>query len=378
MSDAYASVAAVAAHGIPGSELDPAIEPLDEASWAILFSAVRRERITGLLAAAVTAGSFPITDAQAEQVVDAHVEDMAGVLLLERLLLTVAAALDSAGIEARVLKGTAVAHLDCHDPSLRPFGDIDLLVRPEQLAAVGDTLERLGLQPTAPQVRPDFPSRFGKGFVLRSPEGLEVDVHRTLAGGAYGLRVPVEDLWRNARPFVVGGTVLHALGDEERLLHAALHAAVGGQVCNLLSLRDVADMALYGDFDHDHLRALARRWGVEAALATTVRSAWEAFRISDVTALSRWAERHPIPAREARILAAHAPPRSTYAAQALVALSGVDGVRARVSYLTSLALPDRQFLQSRGYTRREWLSRGAGRSWEAVHQLHGRRRPEEA
>ena len=49
---------------------------------------------------------------------------------LERVLLETVAELDALGAEFRVLKGTAVAHLDYPDPSWRGFGDIDLLVRP--------------------------------------------------------------------------------------------------------------------------------------------------------------------------------------------------------------------------------------------------------
>ncbi len=365
------TAAAVGAHGLPGSELDPPGEPLAPADWERLIEVVRSERLSGLLAAAVTAGAWPVTDDQHADVVDAHVESMAAALLLERLVIDVSDALTESSIPFRVLKGTAHAHLDFPDPALRPFGDVDLLVRPEALPAVMARLEQLGLTPVSPQVRPDFAQRFGKSLVLRTSGGLELDLHRTLVPGAYGFRIPIEDLWSAERTFGVGGSTLAALGDEQRLLHAAYHSVIGGRARRLMALRDLAEMALYGRFEQARLRELAQRWGCEPVLASAVRDAWSTYRICDVTALSRWADRYEIPHRERRLLALHATPEVSYAAQALSAVASVPGMRSKAAFVTSLALPDRAFLQERGTTRSAWLARGIRRSVAAARQVFG-------
>ena len=53
------------------------------------------------------------------------------------------AGLNAAGIEFRVLKGCATAHLDYPDPSLRLTSDVDLLVRQGQLGAATEVLRLL-------------------------------------------------------------------------------------------------------------------------------------------------------------------------------------------------------------------------------------------
>jgi Uncharacterised nucleotidyltransferase len=54
-----------------------------------------------------------------------------------------AAKLRMAGVQPIVLKGWAVARL-YPEPALRPYGDLDLLIRPEQLAAAREVMSRGG------------------------------------------------------------------------------------------------------------------------------------------------------------------------------------------------------------------------------------------
>ena len=119
----------VAAHGLAGSTWRSPHEPLPAADFDDLHAPVRRQRLTGLLWAAVRQGAMPVTqDAGGARRVG-HVESLAGVLALEHLLLDSVATLTAAEIPTRVLKGPVVAHLDYPDPTWRTFGDIDLLVR---------------------------------------------------------------------------------------------------------------------------------------------------------------------------------------------------------------------------------------------------------
>lgn len=68
-------------------------------------------------------------DEQLELAVAGHQDSMRWLLHLEIRLLEVADWFaDVGGIELRVLKGPAVAHLDEVDPALRSFSDLDLLI----------------------------------------------------------------------------------------------------------------------------------------------------------------------------------------------------------------------------------------------------------
>lgn len=93
-----------------------------------------------MLSWAIAAGDWPATEDQAAQVVEAHQSWMATTVLLERLLLRTARSFDDHGIPFQVLKGSAVAHLDYEDPSLRCFGDVDLLIPGSHIEAARDLL----------------------------------------------------------------------------------------------------------------------------------------------------------------------------------------------------------------------------------------------
>ena len=98
-------------------------------------------------------------------------------------------ALEKAGIAHRVLKGHAWAHTVYPDPSWRAFGDVDLLVGTDDSDRAVEVLESTGVRRTLPEVRPGFDRRFGKDATLLSASGREVDLHRLLVAGPYGLWV---------------------------------------------------------------------------------------------------------------------------------------------------------------------------------------------
>ena len=108
--------------------------------------------------------------------------------------------LDSVGIPVRVLKGTASSHLDYPDPALRTYGDVDLLVPGDHYEQAVRLLVSDGAHRRYPEPRTGFDRRFGKGCSLRTPDGLEVDLHRTFTMGPYGESLALESCGRAARP----------------------------------------------------------------------------------------------------------------------------------------------------------------------------------
>jgi hypothetical protein len=178
-------------------------------------------------------------------------------------------ALRADGVALRVLKGPALARLDYPDPQLRPTGDLDLLVRGEQLATAVARLRALGGTQTDPDPVPGYGAHVGKGATVTMPDGFEVDLHRLLVWGPLGVRVHPDQLWARARPVIIGGRELETLAREETLVHAALHLVVGGHA-RAMNVRDVAQLLAAPALDPDEVLAVARRWDAEAALATAI------------------------------------------------------------------------------------------------------------
>jgi hypothetical protein len=333
------TVASVAALGLAGTEFPATAQPLDDTDWATLRREVRQHRLTGLLLAGVDAGLAPATAAQRDDLVADQVQAMSGALLLEDLLLEVVDLFEQRGIEVRALKGTAVAHLDYPQPEMRSYGDVDVLVRPQQIDHAVQVLVEHGLERLYPAPAAGWDRRWAKGITFRTCDGTELDLHRTFATPPLGLRLDTDDLWSSAQGFAVADRHVLALSRELRLLNAAFSAAVGDTVASWPTLRDIAQLATHPDLDVGRVRDLAHRSGATAVLASAVTTAWAGLRIADVTALSAWAERYQPTERERRELALYQEHRASETARALASLRVLPSMLERVRFLWALGRP---------------------------------------
>lgn len=346
---------AVAAYGLAGSQAEMPSAPLEPGVWEQLLLHARMQRLTPLLARAATDGVLATTDHQLEEATNAANEALVQVLVLEATLVRLAAVLDAADVPFRVLKGSAVAHLDYPDPAWREFGDIDLLIRPEDLDRAIAVLAGRGFQRRFPEPRAGFDRRFAKSVSVVNADGLEIDLHRTLAPGPLGLRVRPTMLWdAPADEVAVGGRTLEALGPDERLLHACYHGALGNSPPRLVPLRDIAQLLLGKGIDPDRVLDRAKAWNGRAVVAHAITTAWNALRISDEVALSAWAAKYAPAERERRELKRALSPRYTFAAQAVDAVRVIRAPRDRLAYVAALAFPRRTYLGNRhpGFTAR--------------------------
>ena len=154
---------------------------------------------------------------------------------------------DRAGIETRVLKGPALAHRYYDDPSLRSFGDGDMLVRGADIDATVEILQREGLQRRFGAPRSSFDRRFVKAIALVADDGLELDLHRALTPGPFGVLFDVEEIFDAAPDHIdLGGHRMSCLAPELAFAHACAHAVLGDDVPRLVAVRDVAQLLAAG------------------------------------------------------------------------------------------------------------------------------------
>ena len=182
-------------------------------------------------------------------------------LLRRRTLGTALDALGSAGIEAVVLKGAALAWQVYPDPALRPMQDMDLWLPASPVDPAADALRTAGFR---------FPGRTFAGRQGPTEEDPESDVvlewpgtpmlvelHSRLASLA---RLPIERLefvrWRLAETSL-GGIKAQVLHPDDQLLHVALHLGLrhrfAGGLQGLLDLRLLVEH--YRDWDWPALAA---------------------------------------------------------------------------------------------------------------------------
>lgn len=339
--------AQVAAFGLPGSLHDFPRHPVGRHTWQGLVETVRRQRLSGMLVGAIEAGAWPATEQQAAAALDLHLDAISSVLRLERMLLAVLDELTAAGVEPRVLKGSAVAHLDYPKSHERLFGDVDLLVRAEEFDRAVAALTGAGHRRRFPQPRPGFDRRFSKGTSFVTVGGFELDLHRTFVMGPFGLLVDLADVWSDPDRFSLAGRQLTALSPEVRFLHACFHAALGDVVPRLVPQRDVVQMLLSGRLDGGLVRSLMHGWQAEAVVARAVSLSWRTLAVADEVALSAWAQRYTPTMREERYLRVYTDARGSYAAKELVALGVIPRWRDRAAFLHALMLPDHSYVQGR-------------------------------
>lgn len=350
---------AVAAYGLPGAEPVFPTAPLPEASWNALCAAVRRHRLCGLLAAAVGAGALPATSSQWDDVAELHGQALAVAVVLDRLLVELSRVLEDADIPHRALKGSAVAHTCYPDPSWRQYGDIDLLVPSDPYDRALKVLAEAGCHRIWPQLRAGFDRTYGKGTTLRNRDGQWVDIHRTLVMGPFGLTLQPDDLFSGSSVFVVAGHPLRALDPDLQFLHACYNAALADVPPRLVALRDVAQLTLNAELNWERVLAFATAWEGRAVVARAVRIAWERFGIADRVLISEWAVKYQPSRSEERALSHHLDSGRRFARKAFASVSKIRGLRAKLGYVSALAMPDRAFLDHRDTGTVTWWRRGS-------------------
>ena len=116
-----------------------------------------------------------------------------------------------ASVSVIVLKGAALAALVYPSPTLRPMGDIDLLVHGRDRDRIDALLRGIGDAPG--------PSAPSGSSAPHTPSHLSPVVRRPADGA---LRIPIEDIWERARPARIESVATLVLSHEDLLLQLAL------------------------------------------------------------------------------------------------------------------------------------------------------------
>jgi hypothetical protein len=141
------------------------------------------------------------------------------------------AALDSAGIEAVLIKGPALAFSLFGDVGLRPFEDLDLLVPPARVHEAQRVLRQRGYRPEYEQPRPwDEWIRRNADVMpyVSATAGTTCDLHWQLRSEAYTFVVPQEQVRQRLEWLDIGGLRYRVLGAEDTLSFLLLHGLQAG------------------------------------------------------------------------------------------------------------------------------------------------------
>jgi hypothetical protein len=182
-------------------------------------------------------------------------------------LVHVLAALRQAGVEAIPVKGVVLAETLYGGLALRSLGDLDVLVRPEDLPAARDLLITLGYAQAA---EPGFENAHhpfhDPPYYRRGTSGqVCLELHWGLWASRF-FRLGTESLWERSVAGRLHGAEARLLSPEDTLLHLAIHRSRSA-----LRLRFVCDVAEllwhhHTALDWDYVLGQARAAGARTAL----------------------------------------------------------------------------------------------------------------
>jgi hypothetical protein len=354
------ALAACAAYGLPTSNHLPR-GPLGHNAFTALVAQAEYHRLLGFLGAAVRDGALVVDPDQHADLEEKLEGWLAHALRLEALLLSTIEQLERAGVDYRVFKGVALANTTYEDPSLRVFADVDVLVPSSDFAVAASLLDTtLGAHRAVPELRPGFDSRFGREAMLRSPSGLELDVHRTFVDGAYGLTVELDDLFGTPRVFTLGDRDVATFPPAHQLVSACYSAALGDWPARLASHRDIVQLNHVDAPDANEVLDLARRWRAEAVVAQAVCHAWAALEPRHTPPLLEWARNYRPRMFDRLLLASYRGPARGVTTQAAGVLV-LSGIGNKLWYLRAIAMPQRAYLERRGLSSTDFWRRGLER-----------------
>lgn len=142
-------------------------------------------------------------------------------LILDAVCARVVDRLDSAGIEAVVLKGPSIARWLYEHPRDRTYVDVDLLVHPAAIGLTGEVLENMGFEAHFVELPFDRPW-YARSFI--GPDDVVVEVHRTLPGLVASPTEAWDVLRAKTVRMEVAGHSVDVLDEPARAMHVALHA----------------------------------------------------------------------------------------------------------------------------------------------------------
>jgi hypothetical protein len=197
--------------------------------WTHLVEAADHHGVASLVHRALeqTSTNDAVPAHVAARLFDAHRDSAKRGMVFSAALAAVHDTLRAAGILALPLKGPVLAATLYPDPALRPFSDIDVLVRPADLPAALRALARIGWMLDRELAR--VPVRtlltMSTEAIVRGPDGVPLDLHWELAPRGYPFRFDPALLFGSVRAVRFEGRDLPGLAPEALLVFLCMHGA---------------------------------------------------------------------------------------------------------------------------------------------------------
>ncbi|MCP4311737.1 MAG: nucleotidyltransferase family protein, partial [Bacteroidetes bacterium] len=218
-------------------------------------------------------------------------------LQLSGTLHDVVGTIEKGGIKIISIKGPVLAQTLFGDLGKRHFGDLDLVVRREDVLKVVAILERQGYKMISPKSGLTK-EQWDYYFSYKKDVGLvnrEKRVFIELHVGVYRhelLRIADEGvMWEDLEEVMIGGTAIKTMNRANTFLYLLYH---GGQhlYFRLFWLRDVAEAMKRWDLEHQKILDMSLAMGIDRMVGLGVLLANELFDVAIPNEYDQYLQRH--------------------------------------------------------------------------------------
>jgi hypothetical protein len=232
--------------------------------WERLAGLARQHNVTPLLYRSLNAaGPSTVPDDLLGRLRNAYQRNAVRNLVLSGELIRLLGFLERDGIEALPFKGPVLAWSVYGDLALRRFGDLDILVRPEDALRARSLLLSLGYRQD-PELSDDeaavcmaWPNRHHFVF-LNADRGCCVELHWKIKEDAYSVPLETEPWWDRLVSFCLAGARVRTFSPPDLLLLLILHGTTHGWD-RLAWICDIAELLrIHQDLDWPALLRQAR------------------------------------------------------------------------------------------------------------------------
>ncbi len=267
-------------------------------------------------------------------------------------------AFEDSGVPCAPLRGLALAERLYGNIAARAMGDLDLLVRKEDLPRVAGLLGGLGFREM--DRRPGFAQAFSYTLeFFKDRHGwIVVEPHWTLSYPPFVDRIDMDGVWARCVRGHVVGVETWLLGREELLLHLCLHLAHADGAAPLLWFFEVDRLLRQEQEGFDWLRvlAVARQAKLDFLLSRVLGTVKALFGTPIPGQVLGRLEQEPSRSVEGRLVRLLAGASSVDGKESLAVLFTLKGLRAKLGYALALLFPSREFMRIKyGLTHRSQL-----------------------
>lgn len=179
-------------------------------------------------------------------------------------------ALNQIGIKVIPLKGIILAETLYHNLSLRPMGDIDILVREDDLSIAEKKLQLLGYQKCLENLPETYWRKYRHHFPLYNPyKNVSLEVHWAPAP-PHPNKLNLKEMWERSYIQIINQRKILTLSTEDTLLSLVLHICrkiTSLQYLKFKNLCDINELIIQSqNLNWDYILNKAVSWKIKGAI----------------------------------------------------------------------------------------------------------------